>query len=322
TLRQYLNICVSDVRINQGQLAMVQHQNTFDTVEQNYGVDRHIVAAIWGMETNYGKIRGSIPVLSALATLAHSGRRRALFESQLLAALDIVQRGIRAPNDMIGSWAGAMGHTQFMPTSYRDFAVSLNNGMPNIWSDDPGDALASTAHYLTCHGWVKDRPWGKQAIWGQNVDLHSARHSDAQSLADWTSTDVTPIGQAEGEFAFILPGGIGAPAFLVTENYRALLAYNNAAAYAVAVGHLADRLAGGSDFEHSWNCDHRGLTQAEVQQVQIRLTALGFDTQGSDGFPGPNTSYAVEAYQVDQNLPVDGFVGLKLLTHLGCAGES
>ena len=153
TLQSYIELTVSPARIAQGQAALQKHVEVFDQIEADYQVDRHVVAAIWGLESNYGSIRGDVPVISALATLAAQGRRAAMFEAQLLAAFEIVTRGIKSPDQMLGSWAGAMGHTQFMPKSYIDFAVSARNGRPDIWAEDPADALVSTAHFLVCHGW-------------------------------------------------------------------------------------------------------------------------------------------------------------------------
>ena len=305
TLKHYVERAVSEKRVAQGRMFLAQHDVIFDQIESDYHVNRHVVAAIWGMESNYGSIRGDVPVISALATLAAQGRRTPMFESQLLAAFEIVTRGIKTPEKMLGSWAGAMGHTQFMPKSYIDFAISA-------------DALVSTAHFLVCHGWKDGLPWGTPTNVTETENRHSLRHLPPQSLTHWKSLGVLPqrAGTMDYEARFILPGGFVSLGFVVSENFDALLRYNNAAAYAIAVGHLADRLQGAPALTFPPGGDARGLTQLEMQFVQSRLTELGFETLGADGFSGPNTEMAVEAFQAALGLPVDGFVGLALLRRL------
>ena len=257
-------------------------------------------------------------MISALATLAAQGRRAPMFESQILAAFEIVSRGIKTPEQLLGSWAGAMGHTQFMPKSYIDFAVSANNGSPDIWAEDPADALVSTAHFLVCQGWKANLPWGTPTDVPETENLHGLRHLPPQSLSHWKALGVLPQRAVamDYETRFILPGGGASLSFVVSENFDALLCYNNAPAYAIAVGHLADRLQGAPALTFPPGGDPRGLTQPEMQFVQSRLTELGFETLGADGFSGPNTEMAVEAFQAVQGLPVDGFVGLALLMRL------
>ncbi len=319
TLQHYVERAVSEKRVAQGRTSLAQHDAIFDQIESDYQVDRHIVTAIWGMESNYGSIRGDVPVISALATLAAQGRRAPMFESQILAAFEIVSRGIKTPEQLLGSWAGAMGHTQFMPKSYIDFAVSANNGSPDIWAEDPADALVSTAHFLVCQGWKANLPWGTPTDVPETENLHGLRHLPPQSLSHWKALGVLPQRAVamDYETRFILPGGGASLSFVVSENFDALLCYNNAPAYAIAVGHLADRLQGAPALTFPPGGDPRGLTQPEMQFVQSRLTKLGFDTLGADGFFGPNTEMAVEAFQAVQGLPVDGFVGLALLRRLG-----
>ena len=319
TLQHYVERAVSDKRVAQGRMSLAQYDAIFDQIESDYQVDRHVVAAIWGMESNYGSIRGDVPVISALATLAAQGRRAPMFESQLLAAFEIVTRGIKTPEQMLGSWAGAMGHTQFMPKSYIDFAVSANNGRPDIWAEDPADALVSTAHFLVCHGWKGNLPWGTPTDVPKTENLHGLRHLPPQNLTHWNSLGILPqrAGAINYEARLILPGGVASLGFVVSENFDALLRYNNAAAYAIAVGHLADRLKGAPALTFPPGGDARGLTQPEMRFVQSRLTELGFDTLGADGFSGPKTEMAAEAFQATQGLPVDGFVGLALLRRLG-----
>ncbi len=317
TLRQYLDLTVSDARIQAGRTQLNTHRDTFMTLEHRFGVDRHIIAAIWGMETNFGQILGSVSVFEALSTLAHSGRRRPLFEGQLLAALKIVDHQLMDPAEMMGSWAGAMGHTQFMPTSYLDYAVGFDGPVADICGTDPKDALASTANYLAEQGWM-DAPWAVEVSFPAELDLHWARHHPEQLLDDWAAQGVRPYvvspspSLQQAQLAFILPAGHRGPAFLASANYRALLAYNNAPAYAVAVGHLADRLRGDGPLKSPGDPDEPGLTQAQVIQAQTVLSDLGFDTQGADGFIGTNTVKALEKFQIQNGLPVDGHLDHRL----------
>lgn len=321
TLQSYIELTVSPSRIAQGQAALQKHVEVFDQIEADYQVDRHVVAAIWGLESNYGSIRGDVPVISALATLAAQGRRAAMFEAQLLAAFEIVTRGIKSPDQMLGSWAGAMGHTQFMPKSYIDFAVSARNGRPDIWAEDPADALVSTAHFLVCHGWKADVPWGTVVQLPEPADLHMLRHLPPRSRDAWARLGVRFMNEDQRTYdsKLILPGGVNSLAFVVSENFNAFLGYNNAQSYAIALGHLSDRLQGAPALQFPPGGDARGLTQAEMKFIQSRLTTLGFDTIGADGFTGPNTEIAIEAYQASQHLPVDGFAGLSLLKRLQSA---
>ncbi len=318
TLQQYVEKAVSKTRVEEGLIYLSQHVEIFDRIETEYHVDRHIIAAIWGLESNYGVIRGNVPVISALATLAAQGRRAPMFEAQLLAAFDIVKRGIKSPDQMLGSWAGAMGHTQFMPRSYIDFAVSANTGIPDIWTENPADALVSTAHFLVCHGWKSDTTWGQVAYVPDTSDLHFLRHHPPQTPKNWEGLGILTASNSRSDYLglLLLPGGAASLGFVVSENFNTLLHYNNSAAYAIAVGHLADRLQGGAPLTFPLGGDTRGLTQPEMQFVQSRLTELGFDTINADGFTGPNTEIAIEAFQIAQGLPVDAFAGLELLSHL------
>ena len=315
TLQQYVEMTANEIRIIQGQAALSKHAKTFNDIEFKYQVDRHIVAAIWGMETNYGSIRGDVPVLSALATLASQGRRRSMFEAQLLSTFEIINQGIKLPNQILGSWAGAMGHTQFMPKSYIDFAISANSGKSDIWSDDPADALTSTANFLICHGWIPDTPWGEVAYFSKNEDLPSLLKYPPQWIKDWKNLGLLSEKSSIPNYVaqLVLPGGVSSLGFLVSENFNALLRYNNSPAYAIAVGNLADRLQGAPPLQFPPGGDLRGLNQSEIQYLQNQLTKLGYDTIGADGFIGPNTKMAIEAFQIANNLPVDGFAGLSLL---------
>lgn len=321
TVWDYLDRAVSDDRILMGQRALDEHRALFDQIEVRFGVDRHIVAAIWGLESSYGAVRGDVPTLSALATLAHDGRRGAFFEEQLLSALGFLDRGEVTTDLLQGSWAGAMGHTQFMPTSLDAHGVDLGgDGRRDIWSDDPADALASTAAYLAANGWVTGQPWGVEVILPSGFDHTLARDTNRQSPAFWQSlgiitADGGPLPDA-GAGTILLPGGHRGAAFLIFRNFTVLETYNTADAYVIAVGHLADRLRGGPPLVGTWPRDERALSFDERVELQERLTAAGFDTRGIDSRVGPLTVAAIRGYQRARGLVPDGFPSVALLDTL------
>ena len=287
SLEDYLSIAASDERISKGRAAFAQHRATLSTLEGKYGVDAEIIAAIWGLESFFGERRGDVPVISATSTLAFDGRRGAFFEKQLIAALKIIQNGDISAAQMTGSWAGAMGHTQFIPTSYQAFAVDFTgDGRRDIWSDDPTDALASTAAYLQRSGWTRGARWGAET--GPNA----------------------PAGS-------ILQPQPGGPKFSVTGNFRAIKRYNNSDAYAIGVGHLADRIGGAGPLRGSFPPDAYGLTKKDRVKLQERLTSKGFDTDGSDGVIGPNSRKAISAYQSSIGQAATGDPSVALLRSLG-----
>lgn len=285
TLEDYLAIAASDERVSNGRAAFAAHRSLLQSLEDSYGVDAEIIAAIWGLESSYGTRRGNIPVISSTSTLAFDGRRGRFFEGQLLAALRILQNGdITAPL-MTGSWAGAMGHTQFIPTSYEAFAVDVTgDGRRDIWSDDPSDALASAANYLQRNGWTRGLRWGREAT-----------------------------GDASGR---IVQPQAGGPRFAVTDNFNVIKRYNNSDAYAIGVGHLSDRIAGGGPLVTPFPPDANGMTKADREELQRRLTAQGFDTDGVDGVIGTNSRAAISAYQQSVGLPATGEPSLELLRRL------
>jgi membrane-bound lytic murein transglycosylase B len=286
TLEDYLSIAVSDERVRKGRAAYARHRGTLDAIERRYGVEAHVIAAVWGLESYYGERRGNVPVISATSTLAYDGRRGALFEKQLIAALKILRNGDIAPQNMTGSWAGAMGHTQFIPTSYLSFAVDFTgDGRRDIWSDDPSDALASTAAYLARNGWQKGLKWGGE----------------------------TGPGAPSGSVIQPQPGG---PEFVTTGNFRALKRYNNSDSYAIGVGHLSDRIAGGGPLRASFPPDRYGLRKADRIALQKGLTANGFDIGAADGVIGPKTREAISTYQRRQGIAVTGDPSLELLRRL------
>lgn len=281
SLEDYLSIAASDERIAKGRAAFARHRGTLNALEAKYGVDATIICAIWGLESKFGERMGDIPIVSSTSTLAFDGRRGVFFEKQLVAALKIIQNGDITADRMVGSWAGAMGHTQFIPTSYAGFAVDFTgDGRRDIWSADPSDALASTAAYLQRNGWTRGVKWGSESASGT------------------------------------LQPQAGGPKFSTTGNFRALKRYNNSDAYAIGVGHLSDRIGGAGPLRGKFPPDANGLTKDDRVLLQKRLTARGFDTDGADGVLGPKSQAAISGYQGSKGLPVTGIPSQELLRGL------
>jgi lytic murein transglycosylase len=273
------------------------------------------------METNYGSYRGSNDVIQSLATLAYEGRRGEFFEAQLIAALQILQSGDTSPRNMTGSWAGAMGHTQFMPTSYLDHAVDFTgDGRRDIWSNDPTDALASTAAYLRNAGWQTGQPWGIEVQLPRGFDYALADREITKRPSDWARLGVRDMAGREvpnhGHASILLPAGARGVAFMIFDNFAAIEKYNSADSYVIGVGHLSDRIAGAGPFRSGWPLGDRALSRDERKEMQTRLTMAGFDTQGVDGRIGPKTINAIRDYQKARGLLPDGYASPALLQAL------
>lgn len=308
----YLDFAVSPIRVENGQKALRQHARILRQIEARYGVDRHIVAAVWGMESTYGTRKGDIPVMSALATLAYDGRRGKFFESQLIAALQILQAGDIPADRMLGSWAGAMGHTQFIPTSYLAYAVDFTgDGRRDIWGDDPTDALASTAAYLARHGWTRGQPWGVEVRLPKGFDTRQAKRDIRRAPSDWAALGVTDMQgnrvPNHGRASILLSAGATGPAFMIFDNFRVIERYNAADAYVIGVGHLADRLAGGPEIRTAWPRGYDPLSFDDRMDLQRRLIRAGYPLDKVDGVIGPQTVAAIRAYQQARGVTVDGF---------------
>ncbi len=315
SLEDYLNIAASDERVSLGRQKFAQYGGVLSAIENRYGVEGHVVAAVWGLESFFGTRRGNVPVISALSTLAYEGRRGAFFEDQLVAALKILQAGDVSAAGMTGSWAGAMGHTQFIPTSYLAYAVDFTgDGRRDIWSEDPSDALASTAAYLARSGWTRGLPWGMEVTLPAGFDPGLLGRGKGRPAADWEARGVRSAdGRALAGGSIIAGGG---PYFLLTQNFATILRYNNAQNYAIGVGHLSDRLLGRGGVRAAFGPDASGMTKADRQELQRLLTARGFDTGGTDGVIGAKTAAAIGAYEASVGLPVTGEPSLELLRRL------
>ncbi|MDP5366204.1 MAG: lytic murein transglycosylase [Paracoccaceae bacterium] len=317
----YLDSAASPVRIENGQAALQKHRRALQAIEDRFGVEKEVVTAVWGLESAYGERRGTMDVIQSLATLAHDGRRGAFFEAQLIAALQIIQAGDVDPRSMTGSWAGAMGHTQFIPTSYLAYAVDFTgDGKRDIWSDDPTDALASTAAYLKRFGWTKGQPWGVEVRLPAGFNAGLAKRDIKRAPSDWAAMGVTDMnGRAvpnHGAASILLPAGTAGAAFMIFDNFAVIERYNRADAYVIGVGHLSDRIKGGPEIQTPWPRGYAPLSFDERMEMQQRLQARGFGIEKIDGIIGPNTTEAIRAFQRSIGVQPDGFPSQDVLALL------
>ena len=320
TFWSYLTKSVNDKRIKKGREMLAKHKTLLAKVSEKMGVPPRFLVAFWGLETNFGSYTGVFPVVGALVTLAHDRRRSKFFRAQLLAVLELMDQG-NFPIDVKGSWAGAMGNHQFIPTTYRDFAVDFDgDGKRNLWTSLP-DIFASAANYLGRSGWDAKRTWGREAQLPENLDLSLTGLEVRKSLADWQNLGVRKMGggdlpKVEIEASVILPAGYQGPAFLVYKNFRTIMMWNRSIYYALAVGHLADRLVGAGSLMTKKPANDKALSRRDVMDIQRRLSAKGFDTGGVDGRVGPMTRNAIKSYQKSVYLPADGYPNMGLLERL------
>ncbi|MBI3433568.1 MAG: lytic murein transglycosylase [Proteobacteria bacterium] len=317
----YLDLLVSEERILRGRELLSEHRGVFDRVERSYGVDRHILAAVWGVETRYGALAGGRPVLRSTATLACVGRRQPYFREEFLSALEIVARGDVAPDQFKGSWAGAFGPTQFMPTTFKRHAVDFDGDGRRDIIASIADAMASTANNFRRDGWAAGQTWGYEVALPANFDFLLADRSRQMTLGDWERMGVRRANREPfahpGERAFLLvPAGVRGPAFLMLQNFRVIMKYNPAEAYALAIGHLADRLRGGAPFAQDWPREQRVLSLGERAEMQQILARRGFNVGEPDGRLGPKSRAAIRDFQVSAGLIADGFATADLLDRL------
>lgn len=320
---EYLDGALSPVRVRNGKALLAQNAELLTRIEQRYGVERNVLVSVWGMESNFGQFQGNKSVIRSLATLAYEGRRPAFAQAQLLAALKILQNGDIAPEAMRGSWAGAMGQTQFIPTTYDTHAVDFDgDGRRDIWNSS-ADALASTAHYLQSSGWQRGQPWGFEVNVPAGFDYWIADGAQRKTVAEWLRLGVqlpagsrVPAGSEQLSAALLLPAGYRGPAFLVLDNFRAILKYNNSSAYALAVSLLSERFEGGGYIRGAWPKDDLPLSRSERIELQDLLNASGHDAGNADGIIGANTRKAIRNAQQQRGWPADGYPTHKLLDSL------
>ena len=323
---KYLESAVSPTRVANGREKLAQKAGLMAEIERRYGVDKQVVLGIWGLESAYGSFYGDNSVIRSLATLAFDGRREKFAKEQLIAALRILQRGDISPERMKGSWAGAMGHTQFIPTSFESYAVDFTgDGRRDIWADDAQDALASAANYLARHGWKRGQPAYAIVRLPQGIDYFELNAANKRPASYWAARGVTLPNGAPipnyGEAAIVLPAGARGPAIMTFHNFGVIRKYNTATSYAMGVAHLGERIMGAPPLALSWPTDDRPLGRTERKTLQEQLTAMGFDTDGIDGILGPNSRKAIRNFQRSRGLPADGYASEKLLIRVQQATE-
>ncbi len=307
----YLAGLVDEERVDDGKAMLVQHAATLARVEAEYGVDPATVVAVWGVESNFGQNFGSRPLLQSLTTLSCMGRRQDFFRGELLATLQIIQAGDVLVDDMVGSWAGAFGHTQFMPSTFQRIAVDFDgDGRRDLVGSVP-DALASTANYLDRSGWRSGEPWGYEVRLPAGFDASVNGRTSRRRLSYWVErgvmlADGSAIVPSTTRSALLLPAGRDGPAFLVFKNFDAIYSYNAAESYALAIAHLADRLRGQCGFVQSWPTEDPGLSRRERRELQTILLQRGHDIGEVDGIIGSRTRAAIELEQQRLGSVADG----------------
>jgi len=320
TVWDYLDGALSAQRIARGQDKLLQLRPMVEPIAARYGVPAEVLVAIWGLESDYGRFVGDIPTIDALATLGFEGRREQWARGQLLAALKILQNGDIERAQMMGSWAGAMGQTQFLPSNFLAYAVDADgDGRRDLWGS-VADVMASTANFLASSGWQAGQPWGLEVRLPPGFDYARADADVRQPTAKWADEGVQAMDGAPlpvlADSAILLAAGARGPAFLVGPNLRAILRYNNSTSYALAVGLLAQRLAGGAAVQAPWPRDLQQLSRSQLLALQTALNAHGFDSGVPDGMMGPATRRGVRSYQRSLGLPADGYATLDLLQRL------
>lgn len=319
----YLAGLVDQERVDDGRAKLKEWSKVLAEAEQKYGVDRHVIVAVWGVESNYGRIQGKRELVRSLTTLICADKRQAFFRGELLATLRILQNGDIPQDALVGSWAGAFGQTQFMPTTYQRLAVDFDgDGRRDIVGSVP-DALGSTANFLKQAGWISGQPWGAEVTIPANYSGPSGRRTK-QSLAQWKSLGVQTMVASSlpdtTQAALLLPAGPQGPAFLVFRNFDAIYSYNAAESYALAIAHLSDRLKGGQAFKTAWPTDDAGTSRAERREIQQALLKRGYDIGEVDGLIGTKSREAISDFQQSNGMVVNGRAGQQVLKALRVPG--
>lgn len=321
TFSGYMGNRLSDARIERGRRMLVEHRELLARIEREYGVQPHYLVSFWALESNFGDFTGGFSVVNALATLAWDPRRSAFFRGELLTALRIIDQGHIPADRMTGSWAGAMGQCQFMPSTFAAHAIDGDgDGRIDIWNSLP-DIFASAANYLSRSGWKGDERWGREVILPDGFDLALSGGSVRKTVTGWHElglrrADGAPLGNSDIEAGVYLPAGATGPAFLGYNNFNTIMVWNRSVFYALAVGHLADRFTGAGPILHMPDGEERALSRAEVTEMQTILNELGFDAGTPDGSVGSRTREAVRAFQLQNDLPADAYASWELLSTL------
>lgn len=313
TFADYLNRRVTEERVARGRALLGEHRALLADAQRRFGVPPHYLVAFWGLETNFGSYFGNIPVPDSLATLACDPRRSDFFASELMTALRIVDAGDIEPARMLGSWAGAMGHMQFLPSVFAAFAVDGDgDGKRDVWGSLP-DAFASAGNFLRELGWDNEVRWGREALLPDGFDYAQAGPDERRPLSEWAGFGVTDafgkrLPGLDLPASILVPAGHDGPAFLVYDNFDVIMRWNRSEFYALAVGHLADRIAGAAPLQRELPADAPRVTVDEVRQLQADLATLGYEAGEPDGIPGPATRKALRRFQADRELVADGHV--------------
>jgi membrane-bound lytic murein transglycosylase B len=317
----YLGARVSATRVERGRTLYAEHRGLLDGLAARYGVPGQYLVAFWGLETNFGSVLGSIPVFDSLTTLACDQRRSAYFTEELINALTIVERGDAEPGEMIGSWAGAMGQTQFMPSVYIDHAIDGDgDGRANLWRS-PADALSSAARFVASLGWEPGFRWGREVLLPSGFDYALAGRDRPRTLAEWRRLGITDVAGAavpslDVDAALLVPAGSDGPAFLVYNNFDVIMRWNRSEYFALSIGHLADRIAGAGGLLKPPPASDR-LTRDQLRAIQTSLNERGFDAGTPDGVLGPATRTAIRSFQSSRGVLADGYPDMELLAELG-----
>jgi lytic murein transglycosylase len=317
----YVDGAVTDARIKRGRELLAEHRTVFDAVARSYGVDRYVIAAIWGLESNFGSFTGNRPVLRSTATLACVGRRQKYFRDEFLSALEIVHRGDIRADRLNGSWAGAFGPTQFMPTAFKRYAVDFDGDGRRNFVGSVADMIASTANKLHKDGWQSGETWGYEVVVPRGFNYLLADKSRQLTIREWERRGIRRVGgqpfpRKDDRGYLLVPAGAQGPAFVMLRNFRVIMRYNPSEAYALAIGHLADRIRGGGPFVQPWPVHERVLSRTERVELQQHLARIGYDVGQPDGRLGSKTRSALRAFQQRSGTTPDGFASASVLTAL------
>ena len=321
TFAGYLRPRVTETRINKGRELLARHSALFKQIEQQYGVQGQYLVAFWGLESDFGAVTGGFSAISALATLAYDPRRSQMYRDELLTALQIIDAGHIKPEAMKSSWAGAMGQCQFMPSTFKRYAVDGDgDGHINIWQSLP-DVMHSAANYLSQAGWKGDERWGREVVLPANFDFALSGTTVRKSVSEWNAlgvrkADGSPLGNASLQASVVVPAGAKGPAFLTYNNFRTAMVWNRSVNYALSVGLLADRLMGETGLRHAPDANERPMDRAAVEEMQQRLNAAGINVGVPDGVPGSRTRDGVREYQLKYKLVPDGYASYEFLEQL------
>ena len=319
---KYMDRRVTDYRIDQGRKLLSENRQILQQLTRTYGVPPQYLVAFWGLESNYGAYKGSMPILDSLGTLACDQRRGAFFTVELFTALQLMDELQFTPQQMLGGWAGAIGHTQFMPSAYRQYAIDGDgDGKADLWNSVP-DALTSAARYLQALGWKRELRWGREVRLPDGFDYQLSGLDSKMSLTEWrklgvTRTNGSVLPRGEMQAALIVPAGHKGPKFLVYENFEVIMRWNRSVLYSLSVGHLADRINGAGRMHQRPPANELELTIVQVKNIQSKLQELGFDPGDIDGLIGPATQRAVQGFQKSKDQVADGHIDESTIELLG-----